>query len=109
MWRHAAAMPIPDDLAYKVALYRLRGEVVTRQYDHFSEPSWISIYNGQGLVPQSYDPLADRLPVEQLRALMEQRRDTIRGVVNRLPSHAAFIAQHCASPNFMMAALATEP
>ena len=70
LWRHAAAMSVPDDLAYKMRLYALRGEVVTRQHDHFSEPSWISIYNGQGLVADSYDPLADRVPVEALRALM---------------------------------------
>ncbi len=103
LWRHTAAMAVPDDLAYKMRLYALRGEVVTRQHDHFSEPSWISIYNGQGLVADSYDPLADRLPAEALRTMMRQRRDTIRGVAAKLPSHAEFIAQHCASPNFMKA------
>lgn len=103
LWRQAAVMDIPDDLAYKIGLYGLRGEVVTRQYDHFSEPSWISIYNGQGLEPRSYDPLADRPSLDALSALMRQRRDTILGVVSKLPSHADFIAQHCASPNFLKA------
>ena len=104
MWRYTANMAIPDDLANKIELYALRGEVVQRKYDHFAEPSWISIYNGQGLVPQSYDPLADRVPDEELHRLTQQRRDSIRKVVQQLPDHAQFIAQHCASPSFLNAA-----
>ena len=103
LWRYCAEMPIPDDLTRKIELYALRGEAVIRQYDHFAEPSWISIYNGQGMVPQTYDPLADRVPLERLRALMHERRDVIRKVVDKLPDHSDFIKQHCASPNFQKA------
>ena len=98
-------MPIPDDLAYKMELYRRRGEVILRKYDHFAEPSWVSIYNGQGLIPEAYDPLADRVPLDTLRDLMRKRREGIRQVVAQLPDHAAFIARHCPSDNFMKAAV----
>ena len=104
LWRYCAEMPLPDDLAYKMELYRRRGEVVLRKYDHFAEPSWVSIYNGQGVIPGAYDPLADRIPLETLRSLMQTRGDGIQRVVAQLPSHAEFIAQHCPSDNFMKAA-----
>jgi tryptophan halogenase len=103
LWRYCAEMPIPDDLACKMELYGLRGEVLIRKYDHFAEPSWISIYNGQGVVPQSYDPLANRVPLDRLRSLMAERRAAIRKVVGQVPDHGDFVAQHCASPNFLKA------
>ena len=104
LWRYCAEMPIPDDLAYKMELYRRRGEVILRKYDHFAEPSWVSIYNGQGVVPEAYDPLAERVPLDTLQDLMRKRYEGIRRVVAQLPDHAAFIAQHCPSDNFMKAA-----
>ena len=100
LWRHCRDMAIPDDLAYKIALYSLRGEVILHKYDHFAEPSWISIYHGQGVVAQTHDPLADRHDLDHIRALLRQRRDVIQRVVRQVPTHGDFIAQHCASDNF---------
>jgi tryptophan halogenase len=98
-------MPIPDDLAYKMELFHRRGEVILRQQDQFAEASWLSIYTGQGMVAETYDPLADRVAESTLRAVQQQRRDGIQRVVGQLPSHAQFIAQHCPSESFMRAAL----
>lgn len=103
LWRYCADMPIPDDLAYKMALYRRRGEVILRQHDQFTEASWISIYTGQGMIAEAYDPLADRVSESTLRALQQQRREGIQRVVAQLPTHAQFIAQHCPSESFMKA------
>ncbi|MGN6210245.1 tryptophan halogenase family protein [Asticcacaulis sp.] len=104
LWRYCADMPIPEDLAYKMELYRRRGEVILRKYDHFAEPSWVSIYNGQGMIADAYDPLADRVPTDTLRELMQKRRETIGQIVAQLPRHAEFIAKHCPSENFMKTA-----
>ncbi|MGN6366198.1 tryptophan halogenase family protein [Asticcacaulis taihuensis] len=103
LWRHCANMPIPDDLEWKLELYKRRGEVLIRKFDHFHEPSWISIYHGHGLRAAAYDPLADRIPLETLSALMQKRREGVQRVVAQVPSHAEFIARHCASQSFMKA------
>ncbi|WP_303831728.1 tryptophan halogenase family protein [Asticcacaulis taihuensis] len=103
LWRHCANMPIPDDLQWKLELYRRRGEVLIRKFDHFHEPSWISIYHGHGLRAAAYDPLADRIPLETLSALMQRRREGIQRVVAQVPFHAEFIAKHCPSQSFMKA------
>jgi tryptophan halogenase len=103
LWRHCTNMPIPDDLEWKLELYKRRGEVLIRKFDHFHEPSWISIYHGHGLRAAAYDPLADRIPLETLSALMRKRREGIQRVVAQVPSHAEFIAQHCPSQSFMKA------
>lgn len=103
LWRYCANMPLPDDLQWKMELYKRRGEVLVRKFDHFHEPSWISIWHGQGLRAAAYDPLADRLSLDALRDVMNKRRASIDGVVAKLPRHEDFIAQHCASEAFMRA------
>ncbi|MCR6660006.1 MAG: tryptophan 7-halogenase [Asticcacaulis sp.] len=104
LWRYCANMPIPDDLQWKLELYKRRGEVLVRKFDHFHEPSWISIYHGHGVRAAAYDPLTDRIPLETLDALMQKRREGIKRVVTQVPSHAEFIAKHCPSENFMKTA-----
>ena len=101
LWKYCAGMEIPEALSYKLELYRRRGEVVLEKYDQFLEPSWISILNGQEIIAEAYDPLADRVPLDTLRELMRQRREGIRRVVAQLPPHAEFIARHCPSAGFM--------
>ncbi|UDF03087.1 tryptophan halogenase family protein [Asticcacaulis sp. AND118] len=101
LWRQCAEMSIPDTLAHKIELFAARGDVVKYDWDHFAEPSWIAVLNGQGVVSRFADPLAERLPLEGVRALMRQRRETIAQVARQLPAHADFIAQHCPSPNYL--------
>jgi tryptophan halogenase len=103
LWRYCAGMEVPDSLAYKLELYRRRGEIVLEKHDQFLEPSWISILHGQEMIAAAYDPLAERVPDATLRTLMQQRREGIARVVAQLPTHAEFIARHCPSESFMKA------
>lgn len=101
LWRYTATMAIPDELAHKIAVFQARGRVVMHEGDAFSAASWTAIFDGQGVVSEAYDPLADRLPEADLRGLMQQRRDGIARVVGQLPSLDDFIARHCASPAYL--------
>ncbi len=103
LWRYTRDMDLPDNLRHKIALFRSRGIVLLHEFDHFAQPSWISVYIGQGLLPETYDPLVERISSDQLRALMGQRRDQITAVATRLPSHEDFIRKHCPSPSFLQA------
>jgi tryptophan halogenase len=103
LWRDCAHMALPDDLQWKLELYKRRGEVLVRKFDHFHEPSWISIYHGHGLRAAAYDPLADRIPLETLSEMMRKRREQIAQVIAKLPRHEDFIRQHCASEAFAIA------
>ena len=66
--------------------------------EHFGEDSWLSLLMGQNVIPQDYDPLADVLDVEEVRAALLRMRSMIKTAVDTLPSHAQFIRQHCMSP-----------
>ncbi|ESQ88941.1 hypothetical protein ABAC460_14260 [Asticcacaulis sp. AC460] len=101
LWRYCADMAIPDDLAARIALFRYGGRTIEHERDSFKSPSWISIFHGQGVVPQTYDHLADRIDADALKALAAKRRREIADIVPRLPAHDQFIAAHCASPAFL--------
>ncbi|HEX7799122.1 MAG TPA: tryptophan 7-halogenase, partial [Asticcacaulis sp.] len=103
LWRDCARMAIPDDLRWKIELFKRRGEVLVRQFDHFQEASWLSIYHGHGLRAAAYDPLIERIPLQTLRDVMRQRRESIRQTIVKAPRHEDFIRQHCASEAFSVA------
>ena len=50
---------------------------------------------GQGITPQDYNPMADKLTDEQLANFMADVRQIIERAVAGLPSHADYIEQHC--------------
>jgi tryptophan halogenase len=97
-WRHCRNLQLPDSLQARLELFRGYGRIVREENELFTVQSWLYLLVGQEVRPAGYDPLADTLPPEQaMRALND-----IRGVVARcaatMPSHEAFIAQHCAAP-----------
>src|SRR3546814_13123642 len=59
-WDACRAMPIPDTLAEKLAMWRRHGRVFRVDDELFSESSWVAVLEGQGFPPERYDPLADR-------------------------------------------------
>lgn len=95
LWRYCRAMSLPDSLREKIEMFAHRGRVVIREGDGFAAPSWVSIFNGLGIRPDRYDPLADRLDPAELGATMERRRALIRRTAESMPTLDAFIAQHC--------------
>lgn len=97
-WKQCAAMPVPDSLQHKIDLFKARGRVVRFDNELFAETGWLQVMHGQNLKPQGYDPLADLLPVEEAEKYLESIRDVIAQCVQHMPTHADFIAQHCAAP-----------
>ena len=103
-WRYCRNMDIPDSLAAKLDLFRERGEVRILTSDLFHQTSWFAVLYGQGITPRSYHPVADTMDDDKLLSTMTRVRKAIIGRVETLPSHAAFIQNHCASRNAASAA-----
>jgi len=96
-WQHCSTMPIPDTLAYKIAVFQSCGRVPLFADESYQEPSWLSILLGNQVLPRRYDPLVDRLPVEQLKGGMNQRANAIARAAERMPDQRSFIASCCAA------------
>jgi len=98
-WRDCAAMTVPPALAEKLALFRANGRIVRFNEELFTEPGWLQVMIGQGVMPRGYHPLADANPAGEVRELMQLLRTVIQRQVGAMPDHAAFIAQHCPAPS----------
>jgi tryptophan halogenase len=96
-WQYCRNMDVPDSLAAKIALFEERGEVHWLPGDLFSETSWFAVLHGQGIEPDSYHPVADTMPEDELRLTMARIQGAIKRRVETLPSHGEFIQRCCAA------------
>ena len=98
LWRYTAAMPIPDSLQYKIDHFRAHGMLVSDERELFANPSWIAVYLGQGILPARAPALASMREGVPVAERLTQIRAAMADAVAAMPSHAEFVARHCAAP-----------
>jgi tryptophan halogenase len=98
-WRRCRAMPTPESLERKIALFRANGRLFRYEDELFSETSWLAVMLGQGIAPTGYDPLVDTLPDEPVRQRLGRMAVLMRSAAEAMPSHSDYIARYCAAPN----------
>ena len=90
-WKYCKNMDVPSSLSEKLELYRSSGHISKDEGDLFSENSWFSVLEGQGIEPDSYCPLADQIAENDLKKTMNSMREVIRKCAETAPKHAIFI------------------
>ena len=98
-WRYCKHMEVPDSLTHKLELFGSSGRLGRDVDDLFRETSWVQVMLGQGVVPASYDPMADQISDAQLAEFLGNVRRVVDRAVDSLPSHADYISRHCAAPS----------
>lgn len=96
-WRQCADMEIPDSLTQKIELFRETGRVFRKNEELFAENSWVQVMMGQGIMPQSYHPIATKLSDEELDKLLTGLRESVTKTVADLPDHQSYVARYCGS------------
>lgn len=96
-WRYCKNMDVPESVTHKRELFAASGRVGRDADDLFREASWVQVMLGQGIVPQSHDPMADALNPEQLAEFLRNLRQVLDRAVSGLPAHEAFLREHCAA------------
>ena len=96
-WAACRDMAIPDSLAHKLALFRANARIVREHEELFTEPGWLQVLIGQGVMPAGYHPLAAQIADKELAEFMHIARLHVDQVVGRMPDHGQFIAAHCAA------------
>lgn len=105
-WRYCRAMAVPDSLQYKMDLYRTRGHFVRYPWEMFGNASWLAIYDGFHIHPETYDPAVDAFSEDYLAKILSEMKVAIQHAVADSPEHGAFIARYCAAPKMDQSALA---
>lgn len=96
-WDACRAMPIPDTLAERIALFEDTGRVHREHDELFTEEAWVQVMIGQGVMPRAWHPLADLLPGEDIAAFLATLRDGYRRKSAGLPTHDAYLGRMMAA------------
>jgi tryptophan halogenase len=91
-WDYCRSMELPPTLAEKIALFREAGNFMREEDELFLDDSWGQVMIGQGIMPQSWSPLADNVPAEDLGPFLETLARSYRLKAETLPMHRQFVA-----------------
>ena len=93
-WDYCREMSVPDELALRMQLFASRGVVPHRRGDLFNESNWLAVFLGQGIIPENYDPRADRMQEEQVLRQLKSMREHISKAADAMPSHRQAIMNY---------------
>ena len=102
-WNYCREMAIPPSLQQRIDLFKSHGRVYREGSELFMKVSWLQVMHGQRIRPASYHPLADLLSEEEIQAYLEEVEGVIGACTEVMPTHAQFIAEHCAAGSAMAA------
>jgi tryptophan halogenase len=91
-WDECRRMEVPATLAEKIALFRESGLFIREEDELFLDDSWGQVMIGQGIVPESWSPLADNVPGEDVGPFLESLANSYRVKASTLTTHREFVA-----------------
>ena len=97
-WNYCREMSVPPALEARMNLFKVDGRVFRDGEELFGKPSWLQVMHGQRLRPARHHPLADLLGEQEVANYLEEVAGVIGACVDVMPTHAKFIADHCAAP-----------
>ncbi|MFC7292840.1 tryptophan halogenase family protein [Hirschia litorea] len=93
-WRYIQNMPLPHSLIEKISMFKSQGFVPEYKDGLFLFPSWLSVFIGQGIIPQNRDPRADALSQADLDRHLNYA-NTVRKFVDSSETHTEFLNKYC--------------
>ncbi len=87
-WEHVRNMAIPSSLEEKIAAFKANGEIKLFEQESFKEESWVSMFNGFALEPETLVALED---VTEAPLIMEKMRSAIAKGCGYASSHQEFL------------------
>ena len=96
-WDHCRTMSVPDTLQHKLDLWRSAGRIVRTDNELFAEVGWLQVLHGQRVQARAHHPIADALDEGDVAAYLGDIERVIGACVEQMPSHAKYVAAHCAS------------
>ena len=92
LWQHCRTMALPETLVAREEQYRRSGRIILDADELFRDASWLAVLNGQGIVAQGYNPLADAIDSATNKAQVRQIADVVARAAPTLPMHDAALA-----------------
>ena len=96
-WNYCREMVVPPALQARMDLFKADGRVFREGEELFTKPSWLQVMLGQRLRPAGYHPLTDLMSEAEIERHLAEVAKVTNACVEVMPSHARFIADHCAA------------
>jgi len=90
-WNRARLTPLSAELVRKIGVFRARGDLVHYEDESFDIADWQSLLLGHGVMPETWDPAADRTPPDVVRGELLRILGFIRQKVESQRPHAQFL------------------
>jgi tryptophan halogenase len=90
-WNRARLTPLSAELVRKIGVFRARGDLVSYEDESFDIADWQSLLLGHGVIPETWDPAADRTPPEVVKGELLRILGFIRQKVESQRPHAQFL------------------
>ena len=94
-WTRARQAAPPPELAHKIDTFRARGDIPPFEHETFLADSWRALLTGHGVTPDTYAPMIDPTPPEQMKAEFQHILDFIKDQVLRQPTHDLYLQSFC--------------
>ena len=89
-WSYFRSVRLPESLRRRIEHYTATGRVRVKPRELFTDLSWFYIFEGLGIQPASYDPLADAVPSEQLREILAGLAHSTAAAASGARSHDSY-------------------
>jgi len=96
-WDYVRNMSVPDSLTRKIELFKSRGRFFRYEGDLFTETSWVAVFLGQNVLPQSYNAIVDGMPERDIDAALNAIKSELDRDIPHMPSHEEFLSRYCPS------------
>ena len=94
-WNYCRGMEIPEYLREKIKLYKSSGRIYRENEELFSIPSWLAVFDGQGIVAEDYHPAIDSMSMDELKEKFRNYEMILNKCVAYMPFHTEYIAENC--------------
>lgn len=101
-WNYCRTMSVPEELSYKVDMFRRNGRVLREHNELFTETSWLSVMVGQGIEAADYHPAADMLPDSETLQRLAHIREVVAQTAELLPMQRDYLEQMGASSDLRL-------
>lgn len=96
-WKHCQTIRKPEHLVRKIQQFESAGRIYEAPLDLFSTASWLAVMYGQGIIPKSYNPVANKVSNEKLVEVIKQVQGAVDAAAEHMPTHQEFIDENCRS------------
>jgi tryptophan halogenase len=90
-WNYVREMDIPVSLEKRIAIYKENARLYSEDKVLFNHSSWFAVFNGQGIYPQRYHPIANFLEEKEMERRMAEIHTVTQKCLSIMPSHEEFL------------------